>query len=125
MNMRMIFATGAALVLLGGCQPESQQNAADNMAAELKAVGNDAAEANAVGNDGVASNFIAQLTGFGDRERNVVIVRAIMDSEKKCDGVIKSDREPDNQGLPSYHVYCRNGAEYRVIFSADGAARVY
>ena len=115
--MRKILAI-AALAALGACQPEAQQNAADNTAAELKAIGNDAA------GNGAEGNVQAVVLGMSDKVRNGVLVRAIMDSQMPCDGVERSERLPDQQGAPAWKAYCRNGSTHIVIFTVDGIAKV-
>ncbi len=113
--MRIMILAAAALAL-GACQPEAQQNAAANTADELEAVGNDAGNA--------SQNVQAVVLGMTDKTRNMVLVRAIMDSEMACDGVEKSERLPDQEGSPSWKAYCRNGSKHIVIFTKDGIAKV-
>jgi hypothetical protein len=113
--MRIMILAATALAL-GACQPSAQQNAADNTAAELEAVGNDAGNA--------SHNVQAVVLGMTDKTRNMVLVRAIMDSEMACDGVEKSERLPDQEGAPSWKAYCRNGSKHIVIFTKDGVAKV-
>lgn len=113
--MRVTLIAAAALAL-SACQPAAQQNAADNTAAELDAIGNDEG-AN-------TTNVQAVVLGMSDKTRNGVLVRAIMDSEMPCDGVEKSERLPDQEGSPTWKAYCRNGTKHIVIFTKDGIAKV-
>jgi hypothetical protein len=116
--MRIIFVAAAGALALTGCQPAAQQNAAENTAAELDAIGNGEGEANA------AANVQATVLGMSDKMRNGVLLRAIMDSEMPCDGVERADRLPDQEGSPTWKAYCRNGSKHIVIFQRDGIAKV-
>jgi hypothetical protein len=117
--MRMIFAAAAALLALGGCQ-----QAAENVAVQNDAVGTDNTEDAATNEDVAAGNFIDTVVNLPERQMWGVLNRAVMDAENKCDGVNKSEREPDSDGHPVYRAYCRDGTTHLVIFSADGTAKV-
>ncbi len=53
-----------------------------------------------------------------------MLVRAIMDSNQKCDGVLRSERTRDQNGLPAWKAWCRDGSSHIVAFTTDGTAQV-
>lgn len=120
--MRMILpALGA--VILAGCQPAAEDQA--NVAASAEANMGDVAEGNAVGNAAAAENVTAKVLAMGDRARNVVFVRAILDAGLPCDGVESSERLPDRDGKPLWRANCAgNGGSHMITITPDGMANI-
>ncbi|WP_213981720.1 hypothetical protein [Sphingomonas sp. dw_22] len=111
----------AAAALLGACQPaaENQSNAAAPAETNV-----DAAEGNAVGNV-AAENVTARVLAMGDRERNVVFIRAILDAGLPCDGVQSSERLPDRDGKPLWRANCTgSGGSHMITITPDGIANI-
>lgn len=104
-------AIAAAIALaLAGCGPsDSRRNSG---------MVNDAATSP----EGVAT--LNKVIAMSDKERNIVLVRAVMDANMPCDGVVSSERTKDQDGHPAWLANCRNGSTHMVIFLNDGSAKV-
>jgi hypothetical protein len=62
---------------------------------------------------------------MGDRERNVVFVRALMDAGLPCDGVASSERLPDQDGKPLWRANCKTpGGSHLIAITPDGTAQI-
>lgn len=122
--MRMILAA-AAILALGGCGGGGEQAATTaNGTVVGDATTNYTVDGEAASNGAEAMDMIAKITAMDDKNRNVVFVRAIMDAQNKCDGVIKSERQKDSEGLPVYRAYCRDESQHLLILQKDGTIHV-
>ena len=110
---RMVLTIGFAALALAGCNPPANQAANNAAQADANATGNAAAE-----------DKQAIILGYNDRTRNVVFIRALMDAQLSCDVVTKSERMADMGGLPTWHVYCKNGQEHQISITRDGTAKI-
>jgi hypothetical protein len=70
------------------------------------------------------SGVTLKVMGMNEKERNIVFIRALLDSDLACDGVSKSERIPDMQGVPYWKVYCVNGSSHLITVTADGTAKI-
>ncbi|MHA6722496.1 hypothetical protein [Sphingomonas sp. RS2018] len=70
------------------------------------------------------SEFQTQVVALPEAQRNAVLIRAIRDADRDCQGVTKSERKPDVQGAPMYLATCQGGATFGVTFRRDGTAQV-
>lgn len=113
-----------ALVALAGCQQggESQTPAAN--ATEAAQPADEGAEANVAGNADAGENVTARVLAMGDRERNVVFIRAILDAGLKCDGVTASQRLEDRNGQPVWRAECGPGNAHVISITPDGTANI-
>lgn len=69
-------------------------------------------------------NYQAAVLELPDRQRNVVMVRAILDAGVPCQGVTKSVRVRDFEGAPTWAATCTDGRQHLITLSRDGTARV-
>lgn len=71
------------------------------------------------------SDFQRQIAEMDAPRRQIVLIRAIRDADKDCQGVVKEERQPD---LPTgellYTATCTDGTPYAVTFQREGTARV-
>ncbi len=108
-----------AAIALGGCGAPSGNDAAGANAALTPE------PANAVGNELASENITARVLAMGDRERNVVFVRALMDAGLPCDGVTSSERLPDQDGKPLWRANCKApGGSHMIGITPDGTAQI-
>jgi len=107
---RWIFAAAAAAAL-AGCGGEAP-------APETTAVPAD----NAATDNVVAENVQATVLSMSDAERNVVLIRALLDADLACQRVESSERVDDRDGMPTWRANCSEGTSHLVSFSADGTA---
>jgi len=70
------------------------------------------------------SGVTLRVMQMNEAERNVVFIRALIDSDLTCDGVTKSERVPDVQGVPYWKAYCKNGSSHLITVTKDGTARI-
>lgn len=117
----MILPALAVLALLGGCQSGPEN--VTNITVVDDDSGNDVVESNAVGN-AASENVTAKVLAMGDRERNVVFVRAILDAGLQCDGVKSSERLPDRDGKPLWRANCSGGNSHMITITPDGIANI-
>lgn len=117
---KRILLTAFATMALAGCQSEPAQNNATAPAPVI----NDAAEANAIGNDGAPENALAAVLAMGDRERNAVFIRALLDAGLQCEGVTSSERVADFNNLPAWRATCTDGNSHLINISPDGTANI-
>lgn len=119
----MILPALAAVALLGGCQSPGPENVT-NITVVDDDSGNDVVESNAVGN-AASDNVTAKVLAMGDRERNVVFIRAILDAGLQCDGVKSSERLPDRDGKPLWRANCGgSGGSHMITITPDGTANI-
>ena len=103
---------GFAVLALAGCSPAADNNTA-------AAVPTPAAVANESGND------LEKVLAMSENMRNVVLVRAITDAGLKCDGVIHSERLPDQDGNIYWRADCKGGNNSHMItITPDGTANI-
>jgi hypothetical protein len=108
---RAIIIAGAVLALTG-CNPATEGAAPEPTPTA-------AAVANASGNP------LEKVLAMPERERDIVFVRAITDAGIKCDGVIKSERMPDQDGKPFWRADCKGGNNSHIInITPDGTANI-
>lgn len=115
--MRKLMLVPLALGLgLAACSapPAAEQDAADAAAVEQ----------NAVATVDEASNITARVVAMGDRERNVVFIRALLDADINCSSVAKSERLPDENGKPLWRADCANGGSHLITITPDGTANI-
>lgn len=106
-----------AALALAACTP-----AADNGNAAANAA---PADANAtVANGAEPSNALATVLAMPDKQRNIVFVRALLDADIKCDGVVGSKRMPDQEGKPVWLAECKNGSTHMISITPDGTANI-
>ena len=110
MTKAMLASLTAALAL-GACGQAGGPNAA-------------APVENVAVNEAAQSNVIDQVLSMSDRERNVVLIRALIDSNIRCDNVTASERIADVSGQPAWRAHCSNGSAHIVMLLPDGTARV-
>ncbi len=65
-----------------------------------------------------------KVMGMNEKERNIVFIRALLYSDLACDGVTKSERIADMQGVPYWKAYCKNGSSHLVTVTSDGTATI-
>ncbi|MDF7776574.1 hypothetical protein P1X14_15060 [Sphingomonas sp. AOB5] len=113
-------------IALAGCKPAAENAvvANDDAANLVIPPDEDGAEGNAIGNEAAPENATAAVLALPEYQRNQVFVRAIMDAEFRCDGVVKSERVADVQGLPAWRADCKDGLSHVVSVKADGTAIV-
>ena len=70
------------------------------------------------------SGVTLKVMQMGEPERNVVFIRALLDADLACDGVTKSERVPDMQGVPYWKAYCKNGSSHLITVTKDGTAQI-
>jgi hypothetical protein len=109
--MRMVLIVAAALTL-AGCRQAAQSDAGNASGADVAA------------NNSAEGNVTATVLAMSDHERNVVFIRALIDSKLPCDGVLKSNRVTDQNGLPMWNVECKNGSTHYISITPDGTANV-
>ena len=103
---------GLAVLALAGCSPAADKNVAEPVATP-------APVANASGNN------LEKVLAMTENMRNVVLVRAITDAGLKCDGVIKSERLPDQDGNVYWRADCKGGNNSHVVnITPDGTANI-
>lgn len=106
-----------AALALAACTP-----AADNSTA---AAANAATpDANGADNGAEPSNALATVLAMPDKQRNIVFVRALLDSDIKCEGVVSSKRMPDSEGKPVWLAECKNGSTHMISITPDGTANI-
>jgi hypothetical protein len=105
-----------AVAMLSGCQ-QSGEGGAANAAAN-------ASEAQAAGNAQAGSNVAAAVVAMNDRQRNAVLIRALLDAGLPCQGVRESSRMPDQNGLPMWRATCTDGTNHMVAITPDGTANI-
>jgi hypothetical protein len=115
MRAWMVFPLVAAIGL-AGCQQASAPGG-ENVAANT-------AEPQATGNGQAGSNVAAEVVAMNDRQRNVVLVRALMDAGLPCQGVQQSTRMQDQDGLPMWRATCTDGTSHMVTITRDGTANI-
>ncbi len=97
-------------------------NAIDANAVEANAT--DAAAGNAAANATDAANPVQRVLAMSERERNAVFIRAILDAGMKCEGVTKSERLPDKDGLPVWRAACGSDSAHVITITPDGTANI-
>lgn len=70
------------------------------------------------------TNHQEAVLKLSDRQRNVVMVRAILDAGLQCQGVTESERVRDYEGAPTWAATCTDGRPHLITISPDGTARV-
>ena len=85
---------------------------------------NRAATENAAASMADGTNATAAVLAMNDRQRNVVFIRALLDSNLPGDGVTKSERIPDQGGMPYWKAYCKNGSSHIITVTSDGTAKI-
>ncbi|MBB5719481.1 hypothetical protein FHR23_002422 [Stakelama sediminis] len=103
---RLLIAT-AALVALAGCNSRKPAAPENNQAATISP----------------ENNVAAKVAAMGPQERNVVMIRAILDAGGKCEGVTKSEligNPADNE----WRATCTDGTAHLVQIKPDGTAIV-
>ena len=115
-----ILLTAFATLALAGCQSEPAQNNSTTPAPVI----NDAAEANAIGNAAGGDNALAAVLAMGDRERNAVFIRALLDANVPCEGVTSSERVNDFKNLPAWRATCTDKVSHLISISPDGTANI-
>ena len=105
-----------AALALAACTPAADNNSAANAAP---------ADANmAAANGAEPSNALATVLAMPDKQRNIVFVRALLDADIKCDGVVGSKRMPDQEGKPVWLAECKNGSTHMISITPDGTANI-
>jgi hypothetical protein len=108
---RLLYGALAGAMLLAGCGDDGgSRDARRNAAAEATPEG---------------SNIVEQVIAMDDRHRNVVFVRALLDSNIRCDAVTDSVRVKDIDTHPAWRAHCKNGSYHIITLHSDGTARVY
>lgn len=105
-----------AALALAACTP-----AADNNSTVAPAAG---ANAMAADNGAEPGNTLATVLAMPDKQRNIVFVRALLDADIKCDGVVSSKRMPDQEGKPVWLAECKNGSTHMISITPDGTANI-
>lgn len=59
-----------------------------------------------------------------DGTLRLTFARALADANLSCDGVVKAEKMPDQQGKPNWRVTCKNGKPYSITVSPDGTANI-
>lgn len=65
-----------------------------------------------------------RLTELPVEQQQTVFLRAIRDGNAPCQGVNKSQREPDQDGSPVFVAYCVDGPIYAIVVNREGVAQV-
>lgn len=107
----------------GGAQPPANAtgDAANTaVAADANAIDANAVEANATD----AASPVQRVLAMSERERNAVFIRAILDAGMKCEGVTKSERLPDKDGLPVWRAACGSDSAHVITITPDGTANI-
>lgn len=112
MTMRWMVA-GLAALALGGCGGGSD---AGNTAAPAAA--NSAAPK-------PLTEVQRKVLAMPERQRNVVLIRALIDADLPCDGVMKSTRVEDQDGAPMWRAECKNGSFHLITITPDGMAKIF
>lgn len=117
----------AAAIALAGCTPASENVvvvANDTSGNIILPPDEGGAEENAIGNDAAPDNALAAILAAPDYQRDQAFVRAIMDAGFRCDGVLKSERVKDVQGLPAWRSDCKDGKSHILSVKPDGTVLV-
>ncbi|MCW3835736.1 hypothetical protein ACFQ1E_05605 [Sphingomonas canadensis] len=112
-------AMALALGACGGTGEEPAANTAGEAEAEANALGNDIG-----GNAAEAGNVTAKVLAMNDSLRNITLVRALIDLDLPCEGVLKSERMDDYEGLPVWRAQCKSGDYYLISIDPGGIAHV-
>mgnify|MGYP003610097301 CR=1 FL=1 len=115
---RWTILLSATALGLAACSPSGSEDTA------APATANIADEANAVDANVAEGNVQATVLDMSDAERNIVLVRALLDSDIQCQGVEKSERVGDVSGLPTWRATCVGGKQHLISISTDGIAHV-
>jgi hypothetical protein len=114
MTKALILCAALALAACGG--------KADNSDAVNAAPGSE--NAMAADNGAEPGNALATVLAMPDKQRNIVFVRALLDADIKCDGVVSSKRMPDSEGKPVWLAECKNGSTHMISITPDGTANI-
>ena len=77
---------------------------------------------NSVAADG--TDFQKEVAGLAPGQRNVVMVRAILDAKQECQAVVESTRQSDLNGAQRWLARCKDGQQFLVAIQGDGNAQV-
>ena len=66
----------------------------------------------------------ARLEALPEAQRNGVFIRAIRDSDGRCQHVERSEPAGEQDGLPIWRAYCEDGEIYSILISRGGSAQV-
>lgn len=117
-----------AAIALAGCTPAAENNTvvvANDTAGNVVLPPDEGdGEGNELGNDAAPDNALAAILAAPDYQRDQAFVRAIMDAGFRCDGVIKSERVKDVQGLPAWRSDCKDGKSHILSVKPDGTVLV-
>ncbi len=110
---RSMIGIALMALALAGCGRAPEANVAAN-----------ATEANVTGNSEAGSNVAATVLGYGEKVRNGVLARALIDAKIPCGMVVKSERTRDINNNPAWRAECKNGVFPIVSITPDGTAIV-
>ncbi len=71
-----------------------------------------------------SGDYLAQIGRMNEKERNVVLFRAISDAGRACQGVTRSVAGPTLQGNPSWVATCDDGTPWVVSINNKGIATI-
>jgi hypothetical protein len=94
------------------------------LALPLAACGGGASTAENAAAPAELSAFENAVVALSPAERNAMLIAAVRDAGKDCQGVTESYRDTKNAGAPLFIAKCSNGASYGVQVGPDGTARV-
>lgn len=105
--MRALLMMLGGSLMLAGCGPNAEQQAAANQAA--------------VANAQEASEMAAKVDALAPGQREGVFLRAIRDAGLPCQGVTSSER---GEKPGSWVATCQEGSRHIITFGANGMANV-
>ncbi|MEI9852295.1 MAG: hypothetical protein WDN24_17175 [Sphingomonas sp.] len=118
MTRTIIAAVAGALALSACGEPAPPPDAVENDAAD--AVRRGQCDRQRCG----GRDVLAVVLAMPDAQRNIVFVRAVMDAGLPCEGVVKSERMPDQDGKPLWRAECKNGKSHLISITPDGTANI-